>query len=396
VGLARQIFSVTAVNVRSVPLRLGTSLVIVIGVAGVVAVLVSVLAMLEGFRATIQGDQRADRAIALTRGATTEYDSRLSRENVANLMNAPGVRHDERDEPLVSAEVVLIAPAARKRDSSDVNVTLRGVGAQYFRVRPELRLIDGRMFRSGTQELLVGAAAGKEFAGLGIGNQVRLQNGDWTVVGSFAGGNGSRESEVVADALAVMSTYELDAFNSMTLALESPEALARVRETVARDPTVLVEVRSEPEYLAAASGRASRMLRVVAYAIGSIMALGAVFAALNSMTSAVAARTVEIATLRAIGFNSGAVAVSVLIEALLLALLGAALGAAVADGAFNGTTISTLGGAVWDSQLVYSLTITRSVTAAAVLLACALGLLGGALPAIRAARLNIADALHET
>jgi putative ABC transport system permease protein len=395
VALARQILSVTAVNVRSIPLRLGNSLVIVIGIAGVVAVLLSVLAMLEGSRATIQGDARADRAIVLTRGASTEYESSLSRENVANLMNAPGIKHSNRDEPLVSAEVILIAPVARKRDSSDVNVTLRGVGPQYFRVRPELRLVSGRMFHTGNQELLVGAAARAQFAGLEIGNRVRLQDGDWTVVGTFAGGNGSRESEVVADAHTVMSTYKLDAFNTMTLALESPEALRRVKEAVSGDPTVLVEVRPEPEYLAAASGRASRMLRLVAYAIGSIMALGAVFAALNSMHSAVAARTVEIATLRAIGFASSAVAISILIEALLLAILGAAVGAAIAYAAFNGTTISTLGGALWDSQLVYSLTVTRSVTVTAVALACVLGLLGGLLPAIRAARLNITDALHE-
>lgn len=377
-------------------MRLGNSLAIVVGIAGVVAVLISVLAMFEGFRASIQGDGRADRAIVLTRGATTEYDSRLSRENVANLENAPGVRHDSRDKPLVSAEVILIAPVARKRDSSDVNVTLRGVGPRYFRVRPELKLVSGRMFHTGNQELLVGASARSQFAGLEIGGHVRLQDGDWTVVGTFAGGNGSRDSEVVADAQTVMSAYKLDAFNSMTLALESPEALTRVRDAVAGDPTLLLDVRAEPEYLATASGGVSRMLRLVAYAIGSIMALGAVFAALNSMHSAVAARAVEFATLRAIGFASSAVVFSILIEALLLALLGAAIGTAIAYGTFNSTTISTLGGALWDSQLVYSLTITRSVTVTAVALACVLGLLGGLVPAIRAARSSIAHALHET
>lgn len=193
-----------------------------------------------------------------------------------------------------------------------------------------------------------------------------------------------------------MSAYKLDAFNSVTLALESPRALTTVKEAVARDPTLLVDVRAEPEYLATASGAVSRMLRLVAYAIGSIMALGAVFAALNSMHSAVAARSVEIATLRALGFASSAIATSILIEALLLALLGAAIGAAIAYAAFNGTTISTLGGALWDSQLVYSLTVTRSVAVTAVALACSLGLLGGLLPALRAARLSIAQALHET
>jgi putative ABC transport system permease protein len=377
-------------------MRLGNALVIVVGISGVVAVLISVLAMFEGFRASIQGDGRVDRAVVLTRGATTEYESNLSRENVAILMDAPGVKQDNRDEPLVSAEVLLIAPVARKRDSSNVNVTLRGVGPQYFRVRPELKLVSGRMFHPGNQELLVGASASARFAGLETGNRVRLQDGDWIVVGTFAGGNGSRESEVIADAQTVMSAYKLDAFNSMTLALESPEALTRVKEAVTGDPTLLVDVRAEPEYLATASVGVSRMLRLVAYAIGSIMALGAAFAALNSMHSAVAARTVEFATLRAIGFASSAVAISVLIEALLLALVGAAIGAAIAYTAFNGTTISTLGGALWDSQLVYSLTVTRSVTITAVALACVLGLLGGLLPAIRTARSSVADGLRET
>src|SRR6266478_1341506 len=395
-AFARQILAVTAANVRSIPLRPGNSLVIVVGMAGVVAVLIAVLAMFAGFRATIQGDGRADRAIVLTRGATTEYDSSLSRETVATIMNSPGIKHDTRNRPFVSADVILVAPVARRRDDSDVNVTLRGVGEQYFGMRPELKLVSGRMFRTGHQELVVGASAHAQFTGLEIGNQVRLQDGDWTVVGTFAGGNGSRESEVVADALTVMSAYRLEAFNSMTLMLASTDMVTGLKEALTRDPTLLVDVRTEPEYLASASGGVNRMLRLVAYAIGSIMALGALFAALNSMHSAVAARTVEIATLRAIGFAPSAVAISVLIEALLLALLGAVVGVAIAYAAFNGTTISTLGGALWDSQLVYSLTVTRSVTVSAMVLACALGLLGCILPAVRAARLNIADALHET
>lgn len=396
-ALARQILAVTAASLRGIPLRSGNSLVIVVGVAGVVAVLIAVLAMHAGFRATIQGDGRADRAIILTRDATTEYESNLSREVVAAIMNSPGIRHDARDRPIVSAEVLLVAPVARRRDASDVNVTLRGVGEEYFGMRPELKLVTGRMFRAGNQELVVGAAAQAQFAGLEIGNQVRLQDGDWTVVGTFAGSNGSRESEVIADALAVMSAYKLDAFNSMTVMLASPDMVTPLKDALARDPTLLlVDVRTESEYLASASGGVNRMLRLVAYAIGSIMALGALFAALNSMHSAVAARTVEIATLRAIGFSPSAVAISVLTEALLLALLGAAIGVAIAYAGFNGATISTLGGALWDSQLVYSLRITRSIAAGAILLACTLGLLGGIVPAIRAASSNVADALHET
>jgi putative ABC transport system permease protein len=395
-SLLRQILAVAAMNLRSVPQRLGNSLVIVIGVAGVVAVLISVLAMSLGFGATVKGDASSDRAIVLGRGATTEYDSSLSRENVAAVMNSSGIRHDERDRPIVSAEVILVAPVARKKDLSDVNATLRGVGEQYFVMRPELKLVSGRMFRAGNQELLVGAAARGQFAGLEIGDQVRLQDGDWTVVGTFAGGNGSRESEVIADAQTVMSAYKLEAFNSVSVMLESDDSIANLKGALVQDSTLLVDVRTEPEYLATASSSVNRMLRIVACAIGSIMALGALFGALNSMHSAVAARTVEIATLRAIGFGSTAVAAAVLIEALLLALIGAAAGVVIAYAAFNGITISILGGALWDSQLVYSLSITPSLVMIAVLLACALGLLGGLFPAIRAARSNVAHALHET
>jgi putative ABC transport system permease protein len=395
-SLLRQILAVAAMNLRSVPQRLGNSLVIVIGVAGVVAVLISVLAMSLGFGATVKGDASSDRAIVLGRGATTEYDSSLSRENVAAVMNSSGIRHDERDRPIVSAEVILVAPVARKKDLSDVNATLRGVGEQYFVMRPELKLVSGRMFRAGNQEFLVGAAARGQFAGLEIGDQVRLQDGDWTVVGTFAGGNGSRESEVIADAQTVMSAYKLEAFNSVSVMLESDDSIANLKGALVQDSTLLVDVRTEPEYLATASSSVNRMLRIVACAIGSIMALGALFGALNSMHSAVAARTVEIATLRAIGFGSTAVAAAVLIEALLLALIGAAAGVVIAYAAFNGITISTLGGALWDSQLVYSLSITPSLVMIAVLLACALGLLGGLFPAIRAARSNVAHALHET
>jgi putative ABC transport system permease protein len=395
-NFASQILAVTAMNLRSIPQRLGNSLVIVVSIAGVVAVLISVLAMSLGFRTTIKGDASADRAIVLSRGATAENESGLSRENVAAVMNTLGIRHDARDRPIVSAEVILVAPVARKRDNSDVNITLRGVGAQYFVLRPELKLVSGRLFHAGKQELLVGASARGQFAGLEIGNQIRLQDGDWTVVGTFAGGNGSRESEVIADAQTVMSAYKLEAVNSVSVLLDSESSFSGFKDALAEDPTLSVDVRTEPEYLATASSTVNRMLRIIAYAIGSIMALGALFGALNSMHSAVAARTVEIATLRAIGFSSTGVAIAVLLEALLLALGGAVAGVAIAYAALNGATISTLGGALWDSQLVYSLSITPSLVVTSILIACALGLLGGIFPAIRAARANIANSLHET
>lgn len=397
-SLVSQVSELTTTGLRHIPQRLGSSLVIVVGVAGVVAVLIPVLAMYVGFKNTIRGDGRSDRAIVLSHEATTEYDSGLPHDTVAVIANAAGVRRDAHGDPLVSAEVVLAAPVARKRDLSDVNVTLRGVSAQYFAIRPELKLVAGRMFRPGNQELLVGAAARAQFQGLEVGDQVRLQDGDWKVVGVFAGtpgARGARESELIADARTVMSAYKLDSFNSMTVQLDSAAALSRFEKALAGDARLFVAIRAEPEYLASASASVNRMLRLVTYAIGSIMALGALFAALNSMYSAVAARGVEIATLRAMGFAASAVAIAVLTEALLLALAGAALGVGVSYAAVDGTTISTLGGALFDSQLVYSLAVSPGLVAIAIGLAATLGLGGALAPAIRAARANIAHALHE-
>lgn len=394
-SLASQISALTATGLRHIPQRLGSSLVIVIGIAGVVAVLMPVLAMYVGFRASIRGDGRADRAVVLSRDATTEYESGLSRDSVAIVSNAAGVRHDGQGRPLISAEVVLAAPVARRRDHSDVNVTLRGAGAQYFAIRPELKLVDGRMFRPGTQELLVGAAARSQFEGLGIGDRVRLQDGDWAVVGVFAGGSGARESELIADAQTVMSAYHLTSYNSITAALESGATLPAFERALSPDSRLFVTVRAEPEYLASESSEVNRLLRLVAYVIGSIMALGAVFAALNSMYSAVAARRTEIATLRAIGFSGRAVAAAVVSEALCLALVGAAIGVSLSYVAFDGVSISTLGGALFDSQIVYALAFTPALVMAAIATACGVGLAGGLLPAWRAARASIPEELQE-
>jgi putative ABC transport system permease protein len=392
----RQLVAVAAMNLRNIPRRLGNSLVIVIGIAGAVAVFIPILVMSISFRATIKGDGNDARAIVLTQRATAESESSLTRDEVAEIMDYPQVRRDSRGRPVASGELVLVAPVSRKRDQTDVNVTLRGVGDQYFALRPELKLRSGRMFEPGKQELIVGVGAVSQFDGLEAGENVRLQDGDWLVVGTFSGGNGARESEVVADALTVMSAYKINSLHSLTVALRSPKELAAFRDAVALSSKSILVARSEPEYLEQVSESVNRVLRLVAYSIGSIMALGALFSALNSMYSAVAARSVEMATLRALGFSSVVVAGGVLTEALLLALVGAAIGVAFAYALFNGATISTLGGAVWDSQLVYSLSITPALAIGVVVLACAIGLAGGLLPAIRAARANIAEVLHET
>lgn len=392
--LLSQIVAVTAVNLRSIPERLGNSLVVVIGVAGVVAVLTSVLAMSSGFRQTLDRDARANRALVLTRNAESESGSSLSRADVDAIEEAPGIRRDPGNKPIVSAEVILVAPVTRKSDGTDVQVTLRGVGEGIDLLRPELKLVSGRMFRSGVHELIVGRSAQMQFSGLELGDQVRLQDGDWTVVGVFEIAGSARESELLADAGTVLSAYKMSAFNSVHVLLDSPASVSVLAAGLKDLPTLSVDVRSEPEYLASTSESINSMLRLVAYSIGTIMGVGAFFGALNTMYSATAARGAEIATLRAIGFDAGVILTSVLIEALLLALAGAVVGALVAYVGFNGRTISTLGGAIWDSQLVYSLQITPPLVMTGMALACAIGLLGGLFPAVRAARLPVAEALR--
>jgi putative ABC transport system permease protein len=254
--------------------------------------------------------------------------------------------------------------------------------------------VSGRMFKPGLHELIVGEAAQTQFVGLEEGSRVRLHDGDWTIVGVFSGGDNVRESEVMADAQTVMSAYKLDAFNSTTALLTDERALGTLKDALNLEPSLTVDALPEAQYLAMVSRSINRQLQLVAYVIGGIMALGALCGALNTMYSSVSARMRELATLRAIGFGSVAVLVSILIEALLLAGLGASAGTVIAHIAFNGQAISTLGGSRWDSQVVYSLVITPALVVLAMGLACGIGLLGGLFPALRAVRASVAESLR--
>jgi putative ABC transport system permease protein len=389
-----QVVAVTAVGLRSIPHRLGNSLVIVLGIGGVVAVLISVLAMSAGFQRTALGDASPDRAIVLSRGAESESTSSLSRENVAAVLAAPGIRKGADGKPIASAENLLVAPVARKSTGADAYITLRGVSERNFDLRPELQLVSGRMFKPGLHELIVGRAALAQFAGLEVGSSIRLHDGEWTIVGVFAGGDSVRESEVLSDAQTVLSSYKLDTFSSVSVLLAGADSHAAFKDALNLQPGLSVRVLSEPQYLAMVSRSINRLLSVVAYAIGTIMAIGALFGALNTMYSAVASRTSEIATLRALGFGSNTVLVAILIEALLLAALGAGAGIAIAYLGFDGRAISTLGGSRWDSQVVYSLAITPTLVAIATAVACGIGLLGGLFPALRAARASVVESLR--
>jgi putative ABC transport system permease protein len=388
----KQIGAVTSMNVRGIPQRLGASLVIVIGIAVTVGVMVSVLAMAVGFNKTINSTGRIDRAIVLRGGSVSELGSTISRDNTLTIMDAAGVRHGEDGKPIASAEVLLIVGLPKKGEQSQANVTLRGVGPASFALRPEIHLTEGRMFQPAVHELIVGRSAQGQFAGLSVGSKIALRNSEWTVVGVFDSDGDSHESELLADVETVLSAFQRNLYQSVVVQLENPDAFNAFKDALTTNPTLSVDVKRETDYYKAQAQQLNKLLNFLAYFVGSIMAIGAVFGALNAMYSAVAARSLEIATLRAIGFGSFSVVVSVLIEALALALAGGAIGAIFAWLFFNGNTVSTLGGNF--TQVVFHLTVSPTLLVTGIVWACVIGVIGGLFPAIRAARLPVAAALR--
>ena len=390
--MIKQILAVTGMNLRSLPQRIGTAWVIVIGIAVTVAVMVSVLAMAEGFTKTLKGTARTDRAIVLRSGSEAELSSTIDRSNAQTIMDAPGVRKDAAGRPVASAEAVVIVALPQKKDGADANVTLRGVGPNALALRPELHLVAGRMFRPAVRELIVGKSALAQFKGLDIGSHIAFRDSEWTVVGVFETGGDAHESELQGDVETVLSAYRRNIFQSVSVMLESADAFDRFKAALTTDPTLKVSVQRETEYYAAQSRNLSKLLNLLAYFVGGIMALGASFGAINTMYTAVSTRTREIATLRAIGFSGLPIVVSILVESLLLALIGSAIGSFAAWLFFNGNTVNTLGAGF--TQVVFHLTVTASLLVSGVVLACVIGMLGGLFPAVRAARLPIATALR--
>ena len=390
-----QIVQITLVNLRSLPSRLGTSLVVVVGIAGVVGVLVSVLAMAEGFRHTLASTGRDTRVIMLRAGSDSELASGVARDQAALLASLPGIARDAGGRPLATAELMVMVDLPRRGQSDPNNVPLRGVQPAAFAVRDEVRLVEGRRFERGVREVIVGRKAAAQFAGLEVGSRIAFRDSDWTVVGVFETGGDVHESEIWADAEVAMSAFRRSGFQSITATLaEGSEAgLAAVRDGIRRDPRFSISVLREPEYYARQAGVLSTLINVLGYGVGVFMAIGAAFGALNCMYSAIASRQVEIATLRAIGFAGAPVVVSVMIEALLLALVGGVVGGALAYVYCDGASLSTLNFSTF-SQVAFDFRVTPRLLAEGLLWALLIGAVGGLLPAVRAARLPVTVALR--
>jgi putative ABC transport system permease protein len=390
-----QVVSVTLFNLYTMPERKGSTIAAAVGVAGVVAVFAGVLSIAEGFRAAMTVAGSDDVAIVLRSGADTEMTSGLSREEVRLVADAPGIARTA-DGPLASAELFVMINLPKRSTGTDANVPLRGVEKTAMQVRGDIRIVEGRTFELGRNEVIVGAGAARAFAGLGVGERIRVGQNEWEVVGMFAGGGGAAESEIWTDAAVLQPAYHRgDSFQSVYAKLASPQALQEFKDALTTSPRLKVKVLRQSEFLSEQSSMLTGFIENVGVGIAALMALGALFGALNTMYSAVAARTREIATLRALGFGASPIVLSVLFESLVLALVGGVAGAALAYFAFDGFKAATINWQTF-SQVAFAFRVTPSLLASAILWAVTIGSIGGLFPAIRAARLPIAAALRET
>jgi putative ABC transport system permease protein len=391
--LLSQALAITGLSIRSIPERWAPSLVIVIGLAGVVGVFTALLAMAEGFSSTLKATGRTDTVLIMRGGSDSEINSALSREQGDILEQQPGLRPGADGKPLASAELMVIAELVRKDDvNNGANITVRGVEPAAFALRPQLKIIAGRTFTPGLRELIVGEGVLRQFQGAGIGQLLRMRGSNWTVVGEFKSGD-SHDSELWADVNVARSTFGRTGSSSVLAALDGPDGLEKLKSAIAAEPRLTVDVLREQDYFSGQTKQFRQQIGFLAGLVTIIMALGAVFAALNSMYAAVAARSKEIATLRAIGFGGSPVLISVMIEALLLALAGGVLGALLAYLLFNNLSVSTLGQNF--TQVVFNFKVTPELVVRGLIIAVLIGMVGGLLPALRAARAPITSSLRE-
>jgi putative ABC transport system permease protein len=393
----RQTRSVASVGISTLSQRLGASAVIVVGIAGVVGVLVALLAMAEGYAETLRKTGGTDTAIVMRGASAAEVASVLDRESTTQISQAAGVARDAKGEPIASSELVVAAnlPLKKSEGADDEgSVQLRGISEQAWAVRPQVKIVDGKRFEPGLRELIVGRGAARQFANLVPGREIRLGTQQWKIAGVFASGD-AMESEIWGDASVVADTYRRGSSRaSVTVRLADPKAFGAFKTALESNPQLKVDVSTTLDYFSKQSEGVTKVLRIIGITVGAIMAIGAMFGALNTMFAAVAARAREIATLRAIGFPGLPVVVAVMLETMLLALIGGIIGGLAAWLLFNGYNASTMAaGSV--GQLAFDLRVTPELLWTGLKWALAIGFIGGLFPAVRAARLPVTTALRE-
>ena len=389
-----QVGSITKFGLMSIPQRRGAVAATVIGIGGVVAVFVGVLSIAAGFRRAMSASGSPDTAIVLRSGADSEMVSGFGRAETRLIADAPGIARNSQG-PLASSELFVIINLPKRSTGTDANVPLRGVEGAAVEVRDNVKFIEGRMFTWGRNEVVVGVGAAREFAGLEVGSQIKVGRETWPVVGVFSANGGIAESEIWSDARVLQSAYHRgESFQSVSARLVSPGAFQQFKDALTSNPQLSVKVLRPAEYYVEQSQTLTRLITTLGYLVATLMAVGAIFGALNTMYSAVASRTREVATLRALGFGRGAIVAALMIESLALACVGGALGAALSYLAFDNFRAATMN---WQSfsQVTFAFAVTPQLLTQGIVWAALIGLVGGLFPAIRAARQPIAAALRE-
>lgn len=391
----RQTVAVMALNLRTIPARLSSSAVAIVGIAGVVVVLVSVLSIASGFTAAMRGSGSASRALVMRSGADSELTSGLSGTEVDVIRQAPGLARSGSN-ALTSAELYVILDLPKKSSPEfAANVPMRGIEPLGIEVRPEVSIIKGRMFTFGTNEVIAGAGASGQFVNLDVGDTVVSGQNRWNVVGVFQANGGVSETEVWTDARTLQGAYRRgNTYQSLLASLETPDSFDTFRDWLTSNPQVNLSIRRENEYYAGQSQTLTRLIQTVGFAIAGLMGIGAVFGAILTMYTAVATRAREIATLRALGFDASSVVVSVMVESLVLGAIGGVIGGAAAYLGFNGYQTSTINFQTF-SQVAFAFRVTPGLLVAGLSYALIMGAAGGLLPALRAARLPIPEALRQ-
>ncbi len=389
----RLALAATRIGVASLPQRWGASSVVVVGIAGVVGVLVAMLAMGQGFQSTLNSTGDDTTAIVLRGGSQAETNSVITREQTPLLSTLPGVSKDAQGRPMISPELSQVVNLVSKGDGTDVNAQFRGVGEMGWLVHDKVKVTEGRQFKPGLREIVVGKGAQSQFRGLDVGQTLTLGNQQWTVVGAFNSGD-SHDSELWTDAETLATTYQRGAWQSISVRTDGKAGFDQFKAAVAADPRLKLDVETTKAYYAKQGGGLTKLISVLGTVIGAIMAFGAVFGALNTMYAAVATRAREIATMRAIGFRGLPVVTAIMLETMLLALIGGLLGGLVAWAIFNGYSVSTIGSNF--SQVVFQFKVSPELLWSGLKWALGIGLVGGLFPALRAARLPITTALRET
>jgi len=393
-GWIGQTLAVASLGVRTIHQRVGSSIVAMVGIAGVVIVFVAVLSIGEGFRAAMTAAGSPNRALVMRSGADSEMTSTIGGSESDLVKEAPGLLRDG-NRPIASAELFVVVDLDKRSTGTSANVPLRGVEPAALQVRDDVKIVAGRMFQFGTNEAIVGRSAARQFSGVDLGSEFKSGELTLKIVGSFSADGSVAETEIWCDSRLLQGVYRRgNSYQSVLARLDSPASFDAFKNWLTTNPQLNVQVRRESEYYAAQSTTMTSLIRGIGYAIAALMGVGAVFGAILTMYTAVAGRTREIATLRALGFNTSSVLVSVLAESLALAAIGGVAGGLAAYLAFNGYQTSTMNFQTF-SQVAFAFAVTPLLLVQGISYALMMGFVGGLFPAIRAARLPIAAALRE-